>query len=82
MADVCDVTVISSVCDVAGEAAGALVSAPFDWLAQAMGKAAWMFESVWKVFDSTTMVDITSSQYTKVYNILFGVAVSTHRSTS
>ena len=52
------------------------MSAPFDWLAQGMGNAAgWMFESVWKVFDSTTMVDVTSSQYTKVYNILFGVAV-------
>ncbi|MFL6171472.1 MAG: conjugal transfer protein TrbL, partial [Marmoricola sp.] len=63
-------------CDVAGDAAGALVSAPFDWLAQGMGHAAgWMFEAVWKVFDSTTMVDVTSSQYTKVYNILFGVAV-------
>lgn len=74
--DVCDVPVISGVCDAAGEAAGALVSAPFDWLAQVMGNAAaWMFESVWAVFDSTTMVDITSSQYTKVYNILFGVAV-------
>lgn len=76
MVDVCDVPVISSVCDVAGEAAGALVSAPFDWLAQGMGHAAgWMFEAVWKVFDSTTMVDVTSSQYTKVYNILFGIAV-------
>lgn len=76
MVDVCDVPVISGVCDVAGEAAGALVSAPFDWLAQAMGNAAgWMFESVWTVFDSTTMVDVTSSEYTKVYNILFGVAV-------
>jgi type IV secretion system protein TrbL len=76
MVDVCDVPVISSVCDVAGDAAGALVSAPFDWLAQGMGHAAgWMFEAVWKAFDSTTMVDVTSSQYTKVYNILFGVAV-------
>jgi hypothetical protein len=76
MVDVCDVPVISGVCDVAGDAARALVSAPFDWLAQAMGQAAgWMFESVWKIFDSTTMVDVTSSQYTKVYNILFGVAV-------
>ena len=76
MVDVCSVPVISSVCDVAGDAAGALVSAPFDWLAQGMGHAAgWMFEAVWKVFDSTTMVDVTSSQYTKVYNILFGVAV-------
>ena len=34
MVDVCDVPVISPVCDVAGDAAGALVSAPFDWLAQ------------------------------------------------
>ena len=76
MVDVCDVPVISSVCDVAGEAAGTLVSAPFDWLAQGMGHAAgWMFEAVWTVFDSTTMVDVTSSQFTKVYNILFGVAV-------
>lgn len=76
MVDVCDVPVITSVCDVAGDAAGALVSAPFDWLAQGMGHAAgWMFEAVWKVFDSTTMVDVTSSQYTKVYNILFGIAV-------
>lgn len=76
MVDVCDVPAVSSVCDVAGDAAGALVSAPFDWLAQGMGHAAgWMFDAVWKVFDSTTMVDVTSSQYTKVYNILFGVAV-------
>jgi type IV secretion system protein TrbL len=76
MVDVCDVPVISGVCDAAGDAAGSLVTAPFDWLAEAMGNAAaWMFESVWTVFDSTTMVDVTSSQYTKVYNILFGVAV-------
>lgn len=76
MVDVCDVPVISQVCDAAGDAAGALVSAPFDWLAQGMGHAAgWMFEAVWKVFDSTTMVDVTSSEYTNVYNILFGVAV-------
>lgn len=76
MVDVCDVPVISGVCDKAGDAAASLVTAPFDWLAQAMGNAAaWMFESVWTIFDSTTMVDVTSSQYTKVYNILFGVAV-------
>ena len=50
MVDVCDVPVISGVCDVAGDAAGTLVSAPFDWLAQGMGQAAgWMFEAVWKV---------------------------------
>ncbi|GEP40103.1 hypothetical protein NPS01_37660 [Nocardioides psychrotolerans] len=76
MVDVCDVPVISPVCDRAGDAAASLVTAPFDWLAQAMGGAAgWIFESVWTVFDSTTRVDITSPQYTGVYNILFGVAV-------
>lgn len=75
MVDVCDVPVISGVCDAAGDAAASLVTAPFDWLAQAMGgAAAWMFESMWKVFDSTTMVDVTSTQYVRVYNILFGVA--------
>ncbi|GAB2761744.1 hypothetical protein GCM10027020_12540 [Nocardioides salsibiostraticola] len=76
MVDVCNVPVISGVCDTAGEAAGSLVKAPFDWLAEGMGNAAaWMFESVWTVFDSTTMVDVTSDEYTSVYNILFGVAV-------
>jgi hypothetical protein len=73
---VCDVPVISTVCDKAGDAAASLVTAPFDWLAEGMGNAAeWMFESVWSVFDSTTSVDITSDEYMKVYNILFGVAV-------
>ena len=52
---ICDIPVISNVCDAAGEAAAALVSAPFDWLAQAMGQAAgWLFEAVWSVFDTTT----------------------------
>ena len=76
MVDVCDVPVVSSVCDVAGDAAGSLVTAPFDWLAQAMGgAAAWMFESVWAIIDTTTLVDVTSKEYTQVYNILFGIAV-------
>ena len=73
---VCDVPVISGVCQKAGDAAGSLVTAPFDWLANAMGGAAqWMFQTVWSVFDSTTYVDVTSGAYTRVYNILFGVAV-------
>ena len=63
---VCDVPVISSVCDAAGEASASLVKAPFDWLAESMGNAAgWMFKAVWKVFDSTTFVDVTGSEFTK-----------------
>ena len=73
---VCDIPVISTVCDVAGEAAATLISAPFDWLASAMGAAAgWLFEAVWTVFDSTTLVDVTSGEYVDVYNLIFGIAV-------
>ena len=73
---VCDVPVISSVCDAVGEGAASLIAAPFDWLAQAMGAAAgWLFEAVWSVFDTTTLVDVTSPEYVAVYNILFGIAV-------
>src|SRR4051812_13362549 len=73
---VCDVPVIHEVCNAAGDAAGAVVTAPFDWLAQGMGGAAeWMFTSVWKVIDTTTYVDVTTGEYTKVYNIMFGVGV-------
>src|SRR6476469_82416 len=71
-----DVQVINEVCNGAGDAAGAVVTAPFDWLAQGMGGAAeWMFTSVWKVIDTTTFGDVTSGQFTKVYSIMFGVAV-------
>ena len=73
---VCDIPVISSVCDVSGEAAATLISAPFDWLARAMGEAAgWLFEAVWTVFDTTTLVDVTGSEYVGVYNLIFGIAV-------
>lgn len=73
---VCDVPVISAVCDTVGQGAATLIAAPFDWLAQAMGgAAAWLFEAVWAVFDTTTLVDVSDPGYVGVYNILFGVAV-------
>ena len=73
---VCDIPVISAVCETAGEAAATLVSAPFDWLASTMGQSAsWLLEGMWQVFDSTTLVDVTSASYLAVYNLLFGVGV-------
>jgi type IV secretion system protein TrbL len=73
---VCDVPAIAPLCSSIGEGAASLVSAPFDWLAQTSGQAAkWMFETVWSVFDSTTLVDVSRPEYVSVYNILFGVAV-------
>ncbi len=74
---VCDVPIISNVCDIAGEAAATLVSAPFEWAAQAMGAAAgYLFEAVWKAFDTTTLVDVQSRGYIAVYNLIFGIGVS------
>ena len=73
---VCDIPVISAVCETAGEAAATLVSAPFDWLASTMGQAAgWLLETMWQVFDSTTLVDVASDGYLDVYNLLFGIGV-------
>ncbi|MET4639605.1 conjugal transfer protein TrbL [Mycetocola sp. 2940] len=73
---VCDVPVIAEVCTAVGEGTASLIAAPFDWLAHAMGSAAaWLFESVWAAFDTTTLVDLTDPTYLDVYNVLFGVAV-------
>jgi type IV secretion system protein TrbL len=72
----CDVPIISNVCDTVGETAATLISAPFDWLAQAIGQAAsWIFQGVWALFDSTTLVDVTGGGYISVYNVIFGIAV-------
>ena len=76
MDGICDVPIISNVCDIAGETAATLISAPFDWLAQAIGQAAsWMFQGVWWLFDTTTLVDLTDPGYIGVYNVIFGIAV-------
>lgn len=73
---VCDIPIISAVCETAGEAAASLISAPFDWLASTMGQAAgWLLEGMWQVFDSTTLVDVTTDGYLDVYNLLFGIGV-------
>ena len=73
---VCDVPVVAEVCDTAAQTGAALVAAPFDWLATSMGAAAaWLFESVWAAFDTTTLVDLTDPAYIDVYNVLFGVAI-------
>jgi type IV secretion system protein TrbL len=73
---ICNVPVISTVCDVAGQAAGTLVQAPFEWLAQAIsGAAAWLYQGIWWFIDQTTLVDLTTPGYLQVYNLIFGVAV-------
>ncbi|GAA3664141.1 type IV secretion system protein [Microbacterium marinilacus] len=76
MAGICDVPIISNVCDTVGEGAATLISAPFDWLAQAIGHAAsWLFQGVWWLFDTTTLVDLTDAGYIGVYNVIFGIGI-------
>lgn len=76
MAGICDVPVIDAICGVIGDTAAAVVSAPFMWLGQAAGAAAqWLFETVWSLFETTTIVDITTTGYLSVYNLLFGIAI-------
>lgn len=71
-AGICDNPVGSKVCDSAGQ----VIAAPFEWLAYAMGEtAAWLYEQVWAIFDSTTLVDVTAPGYVAVYNLMFGIGV-------
>ncbi|WP_300080752.1 conjugal transfer protein TrbL [Propioniciclava sp.] len=73
---VCDIPVISNVCDAVGEGTASLIAAPFDWLASSMaGAAAWLMEAMWTVFDTTTLVDLTHEGFVSVYNIVFGIAL-------
>ena len=73
---VCDIPVISNVCDTVGEGTASLIAAPFDWLASSMaGAAAWLMETMWTVFDTTTLVDLTQPGFVSVYNLLFGIAL-------
>ncbi|MDS2171829.1 conjugal transfer protein TrbL [Nesterenkonia sp. CL21] len=73
---VCDIPVISSVCDAVGEGTASLIAAPFDWLASSMaGAAAWLMETMWQVFDTTTLVDLNQDGFVSVYNIVFGIAL-------
>lgn len=73
---VCEVPVVSSVCEAASKAVSSVVSAPFEWLAEGVGDAAaWMFKGVWQIFDATTLVNVSEPHYLKVYDVIFGIAI-------
>lgn len=73
---VCDVPGVSEVCNQAGEQAVSLATLPFQWLADALGATAKaLIETTWTVIDDTTMVDLTTGHFTRIYNIVFGVAI-------
>ncbi|WP_324654067.1 conjugal transfer protein TrbL [Georgenia sp. H159] len=65
-----------AVCGTVGGAAASAIISPFQMLADAtVAAAAWTIDMMWQAFETTTFVDITSGQFTAIYNIVFGVAV-------
>lgn len=39
------------------------------------GVAAWLLNGLWTLMDTTTLVDLRTGEFTRVYNLVFGVAV-------
>jgi hypothetical protein len=73
---VCDVPGISEVCNTAGEQAVNVATLPFQWLADALAATAKaLMETTWTVIDDTTMVDLTTGHFTRIYNLVFGIAI-------
>lgn len=73
---VCEVPVIATVCAQVGESVSAALLVPFQVLADlTTSAAAWMVRTMWAAFETTTFVDVTTGQFTRVYSIVFGVAV-------
>ncbi|MGX1695322.1 conjugal transfer protein TrbL [Microbacterium keratanolyticum] len=72
----CDIPVVSTVCETLPDTLATALTLPFDWMGQAAANTAqWMFETVWMLIDSTTLVDVTTPEYVRVYNILFGIGI-------
>jgi hypothetical protein len=73
---VCDIPGISEVCNTAGEQAVNVATLPFQWLSDALAATAkTLIETTWTVIDDTTMVDLTTGHFTRIYNIVFGIAI-------
>ncbi len=73
---VCDVPGISEVCNTAGEQAVNVATLPVQWLADALAATAKaLIETTWTGIDDTTMVDLTTGHFTRIYNIVFGIAI-------
>jgi type IV secretion system protein TrbL len=73
---VCEVPIVGGLCDAAADGASNWLVIAFEGAAAVTGRAAaFLFESMWSIFEATTFVDVTSARFTSVYNLLFGIAV-------
>ncbi|MEU2200590.1 conjugal transfer protein TrbL [Isoptericola sp. NPDC019482] len=74
--DVCGIPVVATFCRAADTAAATVVVTTLQFITeQAAEAAAGLMRGMWSLFETTTFVDITSGQFTRVYNIVFGVAM-------
>ncbi|WP_242607826.1 conjugal transfer protein TrbL [Xylanimonas ulmi] len=65
--------IISGVCGTVGDAVtDGLIGALGDVVAKG---AASLFRGMWSLMSTTTFVDVTSGEYVRVYNLVFGIAV-------
>lgn len=70
--DICSLPFVQQVC--AGSAN--TVASPIQPVADMVGDlAAWVMEGMWDLMVTTTMTDVTSTQFRRVYALVFGIAV-------
>lgn len=73
---ICDIPIISGLCDMAGDTVATVLTWPFDWLGHSMTDlASLVFQGAWAFMTTTTMVDLTAGGITSIYNLVFGIAV-------
>ena len=74
--NVCSLPIVAQICAGSGDEIAGAASSPIQGLADWVGDmASWVLEGMWDLMVTTTMVDITSDSYTRVYALVFGIAV-------
>jgi hypothetical protein len=74
--NVCALPIVAQICAGSGDEIAGAASSPIQGLADWVGDmAAWVLEGMWTLMVTTTMVDLTSDSYTRVYALVFGIAV-------
>ncbi|RPF21449.1 conjugal transfer protein TrbL [Myceligenerans xiligouense] len=76
----CTDPITAPVCQAAAEQvatqAGSAALDLIDQLAQGLGGvASFLVRALWMLMDSTTMVDLSTGEFTQVYDLVFGIAV-------
>ncbi|GAA4706600.1 TrbL/VirB6 plasmid conjugal transfer protein [Promicromonospora umidemergens] len=75
--DVCSLPVVAQICAGSGDVAAGAAASPIQGLADMVGgMATWVLKGMWALMVTTTMIDVTSAHYRRVYALVFGIAVA------